>query len=103
MSQLKSFEEDDFKGADKRRRLPAQLTKDLEYEVSRILDHDFKFGIQFYLMAFKRHSEVYDQQWLSRNALMENAAKTVLDYENKHIITTDEPVSKKVRRLQSKR
>ena len=103
MSQLKAFEEGDFKGADRRRQLPAQLTKDLEYEVSRILDHDFKFGIQFYLVAFKGYSEVYDQQWLSRNALMENAAKTVLDYENKHIITTDEPVSKKIRRRKFKR
>jgi hypothetical protein len=43
MSKLKALEEGDFKGADMRRQLPAQLTKDLEYEVSRILDHDFKF------------------------------------------------------------
>ena len=103
VSQLKAFEEGDFKGADKRRQLPAQLTKDLEYEVSRILDHDFKFGIQFYLVAFKGYSEVYDQQWLSRDALMENAAKTVLNYEKKHRISADEPVSKKVRRRKSTR
>ena len=103
VSQLKAFEEGDFKGADKRRQLPAQLTKDLEYEVSRILDHDFKFGVQFYLVAFKGYSEVYDQQWLSRDALMENAAKTVLNYEKKHRISADEPVSKKVRRRKSTR
>jgi hypothetical protein len=79
------------------------LTKDLEYEVSRILDHDFKLDIQFFLVAFKGYSEVYDQQWLSRDALMENAAKTVLDYEKKHIISAGEPVSKKIRRRKSKR
>ena len=68
-----------------------------------ILDHGFKFGVQFYLVAFKGYSEVYDQQWLSRDALMENAAKTVLDYEKKHRISADEPVSKKIRRRKSKR
>jgi hypothetical protein len=103
MSQLKAFEEGDFKGAGKWRQLPAQLTKDMEYEVSRILYHDFKFGIQFYLVAFKGYSEVYGQQWLSRDALMENAAKTVIDYEKKHRISADEPVSKKIRRRKSKR
>jgi hypothetical protein len=91
------------KGADKRRQLPAQLTKDLEYEVSRILDHDFKFGIQFYLVAFKGYYEVYDQQRLSHGALIENAAKTMLEYEKKHIISTDEPISKKIMRRKSKR
>ena len=50
--QVKAFEECGFKGVDKRRQLPSQLTRDLEYEVSRILDLDFKFGIQFYLVAF---------------------------------------------------
>ena len=54
-------------------------------------------------MAFKGYSEVYDQRWLSRDALMENAAKIVLDYEKKHIITTDEPISKKAMRRKSKR
>jgi hypothetical protein len=103
VSQLKAFEEGDFKGADKRRQLPARFTKDLEYEVSRNLDHDFKFDIQFYLVAFKGHSEVYDEQWLSRDALMENAAKTVLDYEKKHRISADEPFSEKFRRRKSKR
>ena len=46
---------------------------------------------------------MHDQQWLSRDALMENAAKTVLDYEKKHGISADEPVSKKIRRRKSKR
>jgi hypothetical protein len=55
VSQLKAFEEGDFKGVGKWRQLPAQLTKDLEYEVSRILDHDFKFGIQFYLVGPRPH------------------------------------------------
>jgi hypothetical protein len=79
------------------------LTKDLEYEVSRILDHDFKFDIQFFLVAFKGYSKVYDQQWLSRDAMVENAAKTMLDYEKKHRISADEPVSKKIRRRKFKR
>ena len=64
---------------------------------------DFKFGIQFYLVAFNGYSEVYDQQWLSRDALMENTAKTVLNYEKKHRISADEPVSKKIRRRKSTR
>ena len=71
--------------------------------VSSVKRHDFKFGIQFYLVAFKGYSEVYDQQWLSREALMENAAKTVLNYEKKHRISADEPISKKVRRRKSTR
>ena len=64
--------EGDFKGADKRRQLPAQLAKDLEYEVGRILEDDFEFGtcIQFYLVAFKGYYEVYDKQWLSRDPMM---------------------------------
>ena len=73
------------------------------YEVNRILDHGFKFGVEFYLVAFKGYSEVYDQQWLSRDTLMENTAKTVLGYEKKHIITIVEPISKMVRRRKSKR
>ena len=61
-----------------------------------------KFGI-IECVIFLQYSEVYDQQWLSRDALMENAAKTVLDYEKKHRISADEPVSKKIRRRKSKR
>ena len=70
----------------------------MEYEVSRILDHAFKFSIVLYLVVFREYSEVYDYQWLSRDALMENAAKTGLNYEQKQKVTTNELVSKKVRR-----
>ena len=47
---------------------------------------------------FREYSEVYDYQGLSRDALMENAAKTGLNYEQKQKVTTNELVSKKVRR-----
>ena len=63
VSSLKPFEEGDFKKPHKTRQLPAQLANDPNYENSRILDHDVKFGEQFYLAGFKEYSNVYDQMW----------------------------------------
>ena len=103
VSSLKPFEEGDFKNPQKNRQLPAELTKDPSYEISRILDDDWKFGEQFYLVGFKGYSEVYDNEWFRRSSLMKDAAKLVLAYEKAKHITVDQPVSKTVRRRKSRR
>ena len=103
VSSLKPFEEGDFKNPQKNRQLPAELTKDPSYEISRILDDDWKFGEKFYLVGFKGYSEVYDNEWFRRSSLMKDAAKLVLAYEKAKHITVDQPVSKKVRRRKSRR
>ena len=73
------------------------------HEISRILDDDWKFGEQFYLVGFKGYSEVYDNEWFRRSSLMKDAAKLVLAYEKAKHITVDQPVSKTVRRRKSRR
>ena len=71
--------------------------------VSRILDDDWKFGEQFYLIGFKGYSEVYDNEWFRISSRMKDVAKLVLAYEKAKYTTDDQPVSKKVRRRKSKR
>ena len=100
---MKPFEEGDFKNPKKNRQLPAHLAKDLDCEINRILDDDWKFGEQFYLVGFKGYSEVYDDEWFCRSSLMKDAAKIVLAYAKAKHTTDDQPVRKKVRRRKTKR
>ena len=69
-----------------------------EYEIERLIDHDFKFGVQWYKVAWKGWSEVYDSTWEPREELMKNAEKAVLGYEKEHGIKVDAPVRRKAKR-----
>ena len=56
------------------RRKANPLPKILEgaeiYEIERIIDHDFKFGTQWYKIAWKGFSEIYESTWEPRHELM---------------------------------
>ena len=66
-----------------------------DYEIERIVDHDFKFGTQWYKVAWKGWSEVYDSTWEPRSDLMKNAAKAVLKYEKENDISEEKPDRRK--------
>ena len=65
------------------------------YEIERIVDHDFKFGTQWYKVAWKGWSEVYNSTWEPRSDLMKNAAKAVLKYEKENDISEEKPDRRK--------
>ena len=74
------------------------LRGDEEYEIDRLIDHDFKFGVQWYKVAWKGWSEIYDSTWEPRSELIQNASKLVLAYEKQHGITASEPTRRKTKR-----
>lgn len=82
----------------KTRLIPAVLQGETEYEIERIVDHDYKFGTQWYKVAWKDWSEVYDSTWAPRSELVKNAEKTVLKYEKEHGLKADAPVRRKTKR-----
>ena len=49
---------------------PKTLKGEGTYEIERIIDHDFKFGTQWYKVAWKGYSEVYDSTWEPREELV---------------------------------
>jgi len=109
VSKLKPFYEGDFKNFSKARQLPAQYAQDPEYEISRIVDNKFQFGMQFYLVAYKGYSEVNDTEWFRRDNLMVGAKKLILEYERKlgidckgNDIVSGNPPTKRVRRKKKK-
>ena len=79
----------------KARPLPRELRGDEDYEIERIVDHDFKFGTQWYKVAWKGWSEVYDSTWEPRSDLMKKAAKAVLKYEKENDISKEKPDRRK--------
>ena len=77
---------------------PDMLRGHEEYEIERLIDHDYKFGVQWYKVAWKGWSEVYDSTWEPRSELMKNASKMVLAYEKEQGIKIDEPIRRKAKR-----
>ena len=69
-----------------------------ESESERIVDHDFKFGTQWYKVAWKGWSEVYDSTWEPRSDMMKKAAKAVLKYEKENDISKEKPDRRKLKR-----
>jgi hypothetical protein len=99
VSSSKPREEGDFKNPQKNRKLSAQQATDPDYEISRILDDDWKFGVQFYMVGFKGYSELYDDEWFHWSSLMKDAAKIVLSCEKaKHIDDENLTISLSARR-----
>eukprot|EP01050_Picozoa_sp_SAG11_P007258 SAG11_NODE_597_length_8296_cov_12.606123_10_plen_229_part_00 len=88
------------------RRKANPLPKILEgaeiYEIERIIDHDFTFGTQWYKIAWKGFSEIYESTWEPRHELMKNAKETVLKYERKKDIILADRISKKARKRNHK-
>ena len=80
------------------RPLPAELRGETEYEIERIVDHDYKFGTQWYKVAWKGWSEVYDSTWEPRDELVKNARRLVSKYDEEHGITADAPERRKTKR-----
>ena len=74
------------------------LRGNVDYEIERLIDHDFKFGVQWFKVAWKGFSEVYDSTWEPRSELLKNAKKLVLKYEKEHGITEEAPVRRKTKR-----
>ena len=70
------------------------------YELERIIDHDFKFGVQWFKVSWKGWSELYESTWEPRSELMKDASRLVLKYEREHGLKVDTPVSRKTRRGQ---
>eukprot|EP01050_Picozoa_sp_SAG11_P005729 SAG11_NODE_414_length_9684_cov_7.947522_1_plen_2392_part_00 len=77
---------------------PKMLRGEEEFEIERILDHDFKHGIQWYLISWKGWSEVYESTWETRSDLMKNARRIVLSYEKEKNISLEEPERRKTRK-----
>ena len=74
------------------------LRGDEEYEIERIIDHDFKFGVQWYKVSWKGWSELYESTWEPRSELIKNAGKLVLKYEKEHGLKEEAPVRRKTKR-----
>jgi len=74
---------------------PKTLKGNDAYEIERIVDHDFKFGTQWYKVAWKGYSEVYDSTWEPRDELVKSASKIVVKYEKDNDIKVDVPKSRK--------
>jgi hypothetical protein len=68
------------------------------YEIDRLTDHDYKFGVQWYKVAWKGFSEVYESTWEPRTELMKNASKLVLKYEQENKLSLEDPERRKKRR-----
>ena len=79
----------------KARPLPRELRGDEDCDIESIVDHDFKFGVQWYKVSWKGWSEVYDSTWEPRSDLMKNAAKAVLKYEKENDISKEKPDRRK--------
>ena len=77
---------------------PKMLRGEEEFEIERILDHDFKHGIQWYLISWKGWSEVYESTWETRSDLMKNARRIVLSCEKEKSISLEEPERRKTRK-----
>ena len=60
VSSSKSFHDRDSKALHKTRKLPAESAKGPDYNMSRILDHNFKFGTYFSSYDFEGYSRVCD-------------------------------------------
>ena len=52
-----------------------------KYEIERIIDHDYKYGNQWYKISWKGYSEIYESTWEPREELIKDAKKLILDYE----------------------
>ena len=63
-----------------------------------MLCYDFKFGTQWYKVAWKGYFEVYDSTWEPREELMKGASKLVTQYEKENDIKLDAPKSRKPKR-----
>ena len=77
---------------------PKTLEGEEVYEIERIIDHDFKFGTQWYKVAWKGYSEVYDSTWEPREELIKGASKLVSQYEKENDIQVDAPQRRKPKR-----
>ena len=75
--------------------LPTMLRGEEQYEIERIVDHDHKFGVQWFKIAWKGWSEVYYSTWEPREELMKNASKLVERYEKEHGLTDSQPIKRK--------
>jgi len=78
--------------------VPKMLRGEKHFEIERLVDHDFKFGVQWFKVAWKGWSEVYDSTWEPREELMKNASKLVTKYEQEHGLTRAEPIRRKPKR-----
>lgn len=77
---------------------PKMLRGEEHFEIERLVDHDFKFGVQWFKVAWKVWSKVYDSIWELREELMKNASKLVTKYEQEHGLTRAEPIRRKPKR-----
>ena len=77
---------------------PKMLRGEEVYEIDWLTDHDYKFGVQWYKVAWKGFSEVYESTWEPRTELMKNASKLVLKYEQENKLSLEDPERWKKRR-----
>ena len=102
VSRLKPWTDPDVPKKAKQR-LPRGFGESAEYEVDRIIDHDFKHGIQFYRVKWKNYAEVgREATWQPREDLEKNASKILEAYERKHNISADKPIRRKPKQRMKK-
>ena len=82
----------------KSNKFPRTLTGEDVYEIEKIIDHDHKFGTQWYKVAWKGYSEVYESTWEPRDELMKGASALVKQYEKENGISLEAPVKRQPKR-----